>query len=44
MLADWLPLALVLEKTPPKQQPSLPGPDWIKRFFAAMQAAGSRDV
>jgi Fe-S-cluster containining protein len=44
MLADWLPLALVLEKTPPKQPPSLPGPDWMKRFFAAMQAAGSRDV
>ncbi len=44
MLADWVPLALVLEKTPPKQPPSLPGPDWIKRFFAAMQTAGSRDA
>lgn len=44
MLADWIPLALVLEKAPPKQPPSLPGPDWIKRFFAAVQTAGSRDA
>lgn len=44
MLADWVPLSLVLDRTPPKQPSSLPGPDWIKRFFAAVQAAGARDV
>jgi Fe-S-cluster containining protein len=39
-LNDWIPLALVLERPAPKQPRSLPGPDWLKRFFAACQAAG----
>jgi Fe-S-cluster containining protein len=43
-LADWIPLALVLERPPPKQPRSLPGADWIKRFFAAVQAGGRRDA
>lgn len=41
---DWIPLALVLEKAPAKQPRPLPGPDWVKRFFAAFQAFGGRDA
>ena len=41
---DWIPLALVLEKPPAKQPPALPGPQWLKRFFAAFQAFGGRDA
>jgi Fe-S-cluster containining protein len=41
---DWIPLALILETPAPKQPRSLPGPDWLKRFFAAFQASGNRDV
>jgi Fe-S-cluster containining protein len=37
-LADWIPLALALEQPPPKQPRSLPGTDWIKRFFNVAQA------
>lgn len=37
--ADWIPLALVFASPATKQPQSLPGPDWIKRFFAALQGA-----
>ena len=43
-VGDWIPLALVMEKPPAKQPRSLPGPDWLKRFFAAFQAFGGRDA
>ncbi len=43
MLADWIPLALVLEREASAGPRAMPGPDWIKRFLAALQVAGKRD-
>jgi Fe-S-cluster containining protein len=43
-LADWIPLALALERPPAKQARSLPGTDWIKRFFNVAQASDRRDA
>lgn len=38
-VADWVPLALALEPAATGKPPhALPGPDWIKRFFAALAA------
>lgn len=39
---DWIPLALALDGPPQRASAARTGPDWMQRFFAAMQGAAQR--